>query len=79
MKKLIIVGAGASGLAAASRLVQKGFKSSNLIILEAQNRIGGRIHTLNEGMIIVWNNFPLILRLIGLSFMYNLYLQEEIS
>ena len=53
MKKLIIVGAGASGLAAASRLVQKGFKSSNLIILEAQNRIGGRIHTLNEGMIIV--------------------------
>ena len=78
MKKLIIVGAGASGLAAASRLVQKGFKSSNLIILEAQNRIGGRIHTLNEGMIIVWNDVPVI-RLKGLSCMYNLYLQEKIS
>ena len=50
MKKLIIIGAGASGLAAASRLVQRGFKPSNLVILEAQNRIGGRIHTLNEGI-----------------------------
>lgn len=51
MKKLIIVGAGASGLAAASRLIQRGFNPSSLTILEAQNRIGGRVHTINEGMI----------------------------
>ena len=63
MKKLIIIGAGASGLAAASRLVQKGFSSSNLMILEAQNRIGGRIHTLNEGYIFLKLFFPHKLKL----------------
>lgn len=41
--KVIIVGAGAAGIAAASRLVEKGLQ--NILILEAKNRIGGRIHT----------------------------------
>ena len=38
-----IVGAGAAGLAAASRLIRSGF--FDVTILEASNRIGGRIHS----------------------------------
>lgn len=53
MKKLIIIGAGASGLAAASQLIKLGFNAENLIILEAQSRIGGRVHTAIEGIIII--------------------------
>ncbi|KAG1661441.1 Peroxisomal N(1)-acetyl-spermine/spermidine oxidase [Nymphon striatum] len=41
--KVVIIGAGISGLACASRLEQHGFK--NITILEARSRIGGRIHT----------------------------------
>lgn len=42
-KRVVIIGAGASGLTAASKLLAKGFK--NVIILEAEQRIGGRIYT----------------------------------
>lgn len=45
--KIIIVGAGAAGIAAASKLFEYGFK--NVTILEAESRIGGRIHTENLG------------------------------
>ncbi|XP_034193646.2 uncharacterized protein LOC117610410 [Osmia lignaria lignaria] len=41
--KIIIIGAGAAGTAAASRLIESGFE--NVTILEAESRIGGRIHT----------------------------------
>ncbi|XP_011497031.1 PREDICTED: spermine oxidase-like [Ceratosolen solmsi marchali] len=41
--KILIIGAGAAGIAAAARLLENGYK--NLLILEAKNRIGGRIHT----------------------------------
>ncbi|XP_018055210.1 PREDICTED: LOW QUALITY PROTEIN: peroxisomal N(1)-acetyl-spermine/spermidine oxidase-like [Atta colombica] len=41
--KIVIVGAGAAGIAAASRLLQKG--ENDFIILEANDRIGGRINT----------------------------------
>ncbi|XP_043470345.1 peroxisomal N(1)-acetyl-spermine/spermidine oxidase-like [Leptopilina heterotoma] len=44
---VIIVGAGASGIAAASKLMQNGFK--NVKILEAEDRIGGRIFTKDFG------------------------------
>ncbi len=39
---VLIVGAGAAGLAAAHELSVKGF---NVLVLEARNRIGGRINT----------------------------------
>ncbi len=44
-KKVIIVGAGLSGLVAAYELDKSG---NDVIVLEAQNRIGGRILTLRE-------------------------------
>lgn len=43
MKDVIIIGAGISGVAAATRLFERGI--SNILVLEAENRIGGRIHT----------------------------------
>ena len=45
--KVIIVGAGAAGIAAACRLIEDGLK--NVTILEAKNRIGGRLHTVDFG------------------------------
>lgn len=41
--KIVIVGAGASGIAAASKLLELGYQ--NIVVLEAQNRIGGRVRT----------------------------------
>lgn len=41
--KILIIGAGAAGIAAASHLFKNGFQ--NLLILEAENRLGGRINT----------------------------------
>lgn len=42
-KSVLIVGAGAAGLAAAQQVSQRGFE---VTILEARDRAGGRIHTL---------------------------------
>ena len=49
--KIIIVGAGLSGLTAAVKLIENGF--DDIMILEAENRIGGRIHSVefNEGFV----------------------------
>lgn len=38
---IVIVGAGLSGLSAASKLIENGYE--NVLILEAENRIGGRV------------------------------------
>ena len=46
-KKIIIIGSGAAGFAAASKLIFNGFK--NVLVLEAENRIGGRVHTIPYG------------------------------
>ncbi|CAD6234013.1 GSCOCG00007476001-RA-CDS [Cotesia congregata] len=46
MSRVIIVGAGPSGIAAASRLIQNGF---DVTIFEAENRIGGRICSFQMG------------------------------
>lgn len=43
-KKVLIIGAGPSGIAAASKLYENGFK--NVTVLEAENRFGGRVHTI---------------------------------
>lgn len=45
--RILIVGAGAAGIAAASRLVANNINS--FTILEAENRIGGRILTAEFG------------------------------
>lgn len=44
--EVVIIGAGLAGLAAAHRLYEGGCK--NVIILEAQNRIGGRVQTITH-------------------------------
>ncbi|XP_076240619.1 peroxisomal N(1)-acetyl-spermine/spermidine oxidase [Calliopsis andreniformis] len=41
--RIVIIGAGASGIAAASKLLENGFE--NVLILEAENRIGGRVNS----------------------------------
>jgi cation diffusion facilitator CzcD-associated flavoprotein CzcO len=51
----LIVGAGASGIAAASMLMQYGVHS--IVILEAEKRIGGRINTVPFGMLIFQYTF----------------------
>jgi len=45
--KIVIVGAGAAGIAAASRLLRNGI--SDFVILEANDRIGGRVYTKDFG------------------------------
>ncbi len=44
---VVILGAGASGLYAAYNLAKRGF--TNIIVVEAQDRVGGRIHTIDHG------------------------------
>lgn len=45
--KIAIVGAGASGIAAASKLLREGI--NDFVVLEANDRIGGRINTVEFG------------------------------
>jgi monoamine oxidase len=45
--RVVVVGAGAAGVAAAARLMERGI--NNVIILEAEERMGGRIHTVLFG------------------------------
>lgn len=48
---IIIVGGGSSGFAAASKLLSNNFQ--NVRILEAENRIGGRVNTIPFGANVV--------------------------
>lgn len=41
--RILIIGAGISGIASGAKLIENGFR--NLVILEAENRIGGRVCT----------------------------------
>uniref|UniRef100_A0A1A9V0F8 Amine oxidase domain-containing protein n=1 Tax=Glossina austeni TaxID=7395 RepID=A0A1A9V0F8_GLOAU len=45
--RVVIIGCGCSGMAAAVRLVEAGFR--NVSVLEAENRIGGRVQTVAFG------------------------------
>ncbi|KAH8307299.1 hypothetical protein KR044_009190 [Drosophila immigrans] len=42
--RIVIIGSGPAGIAAATRLIEQGFK--HVRVLEAENRIGGRINTI---------------------------------
>lgn len=44
---IVIIGAGPAGIATATRLLERGFK--NVTVLEAEPRIGGRIHSVKFG------------------------------
>jgi len=46
--QVVIIGAGISGLAAAQKLLQNGME--NVVLLEARDRVGGRVHTIHSGM-----------------------------
>ncbi|XP_030386506.1 spermine oxidase-like [Scaptodrosophila lebanonensis] len=46
-QKIIVIGAGASGIACATKLLEYGFQ--NVLVVEAEQRIGGRIHTIPFG------------------------------
>lgn len=41
--RVIVIGAGISGISCATKLIENGFK--NIRILEAENRLGGRVNT----------------------------------
>lgn len=41
--RVIVIGAGISGISCATKLIENGFR--NIRILEAENRLGGRVHT----------------------------------
>jgi spermine oxidase len=45
--KIVIVGAGLAGVTALAELLDNGYR--NVVVLEAQNRIGGRIETVPFG------------------------------
>lgn len=42
--RIVIIGAGSAGIAAATRLLESGFE--NVLLLEAESRYGGRVHTI---------------------------------
>lgn len=46
---IVIVGAGASGISAATRLLKQVDWNWNFVVLEAKNRIGGRVNTVDFG------------------------------
>ena len=46
-KKVIIIGSGVSGLAAAYSLKQNGV--TDIVVIEARNRVGGRTYTMPYG------------------------------
>jgi spermine oxidase len=41
--RILIIGAGTAGISAAAKLIERGF--TNVTILEAENRIGGRLYS----------------------------------
>ena len=50
MRDVVVIGAGMAGLAAARTIVEAGLK---VVVLEAQDRVGGRIRTVRDGDVVV--------------------------
>jgi len=48
VQSVLIIGAGVAGLAAAQRLLRAGGPNVRVTIIEARDRLGGRIHTLRD-------------------------------
>ena len=46
--KVCVIGAGAAGLSATNKLLNEGIK--DVLLVEAQDRIGGRIHSKDHGI-----------------------------
>jgi monoamine oxidase len=70
MEDILIVGGGAAGLMAANKLLGNGYK---VVILEANDRLGGRIHTIHDkkfeqpvekGVEFIHGNLPLTMEII---------------
>ena len=55
MTEIIVIGAGVSALSACASLSEAGL--NNFIILEANDRIGGRMHTIPFGMEFIFEIF----------------------
>ncbi len=54
-KKIVIIGAGLSGLTLANELIRQGHPSEELLVVESKNRLGGLIKTTREkGYITEW-------------------------
>jgi monoamine oxidase len=54
-KKIVIIGAGLSGLTLANELIKQGHPSEELLVVESKNRHGGLIKTTQEkGYITEW-------------------------
>lgn len=45
---VIVIGAGVSGLSTCAQLIQNGIK--NILLIEAGNRLGGRVNTISYGL-----------------------------
>lgn len=45
--RVCVIGAGVAGLGAAQRLAEAGVQ--DFVVLEAQERVGGRVHTVKHG------------------------------
>ena len=50
---IVIIGGGVSGIAAANQLISSGFR--NVTILEAENRLGGRIYSIPYSKLVFLN------------------------
>src|SRR3954468_24059811 len=70
MEEILIIGAGAAGLIAANQLLDRGY---SVVILEASDRLGGRIHTIHDskfektvekGVEFIHGDLPLTMELI---------------
>lgn len=66
-EKVVIIGAGISGITAANKLIDLGFKKENILILEKEDHVGGKLNTYQESNLVTergagvfTGNYPII-------------------